>query len=316
MAKFLIIFSILLIAIWSVTLWQAGQREARALRDYPPLGNFVEVDGANVHYVQRGHGTDVVLIHGASGNLRDFTFGLVDKLATNYRVTVFDRPGLGYTDRINSSGATLEQQARLLNAAAHKIGVIQPIVVGQSYGGAVALAWSVYAQDSLSAMVLLASPSKPWTSDLSNFYKITSSWLGSRIVVPFLTAWVPDNTVDSAIEGIFAPQKAPSGYSDYVGAGLTLRRISLRANAAQRANLLNEIKEMNPLYAQINIPVELLHGDADTTVGLHIHSVPLAKELPTSNLTALTGIGHMPQHVSHAEIISSIDRAATRAGLR
>ncbi|MFN3614569.1 MAG: alpha/beta fold hydrolase, partial [Rubrimonas sp.] len=38
-----------------------------------PSGRFVTVDGLRIHYVDQGEGTPVVLLHGASGNLRDFT---------------------------------------------------------------------------------------------------------------------------------------------------------------------------------------------------------------------------------------------------
>ena len=40
-----------------------------------------------------GAGPDLVLIHGSSGNTRDFTFGFVDTVKDRYRVIVFDRPG-------------------------------------------------------------------------------------------------------------------------------------------------------------------------------------------------------------------------------
>jgi hypothetical protein len=41
---------------------------------WPPQGRFVEVEGRRVHAVTRGQGPDLVLIHGASGNVRDMTF--------------------------------------------------------------------------------------------------------------------------------------------------------------------------------------------------------------------------------------------------
>ena len=50
-------------------------------------------------------------------------------------------------------------------------------------------------------------------------------------MVPLITAFVPD-AVSTRIESIFAPKPAPHGYADHVGAALTLRRVSLRANAA------------------------------------------------------------------------------------
>jgi len=53
---------------------------------YPPIGQFVEVKDpvtgqmVRLHYDKRGSGPAVVLIHGASGNLRDFTFSISHRL--------------------------------------------------------------------------------------------------------------------------------------------------------------------------------------------------------------------------------------------
>lgn len=294
----------------------ASYREARAEEQFPPQGQFLTVNGTRVHYVTKGDGPDIVLIHGASGNLRDFTFSLVDKLADHYRVTAFDRPGLGYTERVNPDGTTLLEQATLLADASDQLGLQKPMVLGQSYGGAVALAWAVERPNSLSALILLAAASNPWSSDLSLFYKITSSDLGSATVVPALTAFVPNPLVDRAIEGVFAPQKEPEGYAEHIGAPLTLRRVSMRANAKQRANLLDEITALYTRYDTIRVPTEIVHGDADTTVGLSIHSVPLSQQIKNAQLTVLKGIGHMPHHAAEPDVIAAIDRAAQRAGLR
>lgn len=298
------------------TACTADFRETRAEEEFPPEGQFLTVNGARVHFVTKGSGPDIVLIHGASGNLRDFTFSLVDKLAGRYRVTAFDRPGLGYTDRINPNGTTIIQQANLLADASAQLGLQKPMVLGQSYGGAVALAWAVERPEALSALVLVAAASNPWTSDLSTFYQVTSNDLGSAVVVPALTAYVPNSVVRSAIEDVFKPQEPPPGYAEHIGAPLTLRRDTLRANADQRANLLDEIKALHTRYGSIDVPTEIIHGDADTTVGLSIHSIPLSKQIRGANLTVLPGIGHMPHHVAEPEVIAAIDRAAARAGLR
>ncbi|WP_299789178.1 alpha/beta hydrolase [uncultured Marivita sp.] len=298
------------------TACTATYREAKAEEEFPPIGRFLDVNGTQVHYVSKGAGPDIVLIHGASGNLRDFTFSLVDKLADRYRVTAFDRPGLGYTERVNPNGTSITEQANLLADASEQLGLRKPIVMGQSYGGAVALAWAVHRPDDLSALVLTAAASNPWDTGLSTFYQVTSSDLGSATVVPAITAFTPSSIVEDAIDGVFRPQSAPEGYGDYIGAPLTLRRVSMRANAMQRANLLGEIEELHTRYGEIDVPTEIIHGDADTTVGLSIHSIPLSKQIDGANLTVLEGIGHMPHHAAEPEVIAAIDRAARRAGLR
>jgi pimeloyl-ACP methyl ester carboxylesterase len=158
--------------------------------------------------------------------------------------------------------------------------------------------------------------SNSWTTPLDPFYRVTSSHLGKALVVPALTAYVSDARIRQAIDSVFPPQTPPKGYDDFVGAPLTLRRVSLRANAVQRANLLDEIKLQLPKYGQITAPTEIVHGTADTTVGLSIHSEKLVHQIDGAVLTRLEGIGHMPHHAAEDEVIAAIDRAAERAGLR
>ncbi|MEY8838497.1 alpha/beta fold hydrolase, partial [Cribrihabitans sp. XS_ASV171] len=126
----------------ALTAFFARRHEDRANAAYPPRGELLEIDGVQVHAVVMGAGPDVVLIHGSSGNARDMTFDLAPRLAERYRVIAFDRPGLGFTDRLHEAGATISEQAALLSRAAVALGAERPVVVGHSYGGAVALAWA------------------------------------------------------------------------------------------------------------------------------------------------------------------------------
>jgi pimeloyl-ACP methyl ester carboxylesterase len=314
--KVLVLLVVLLALGWGVTLWKAAWHEARAVAEYPPLGQFVTVDGKRLHLLQTGEGPDIVLIHGASGNMRDFTHDLVPRLAERYRVTVVDRPGLGHSDRLDRDGATIFEQADVLVRAVAELGVERPLVLGHSYGGAVALAWATRHPEATAGLILLAAASNPWDTPLSTYYRVLSSPVGQVVATPLLTAWVPDHVVTDTIASIFEPQPTPEGYADYIGAGLTLQRRALRENALQRAGILEEITQMVPDYAGIDMPVEVLHGDADTIVWLAIHSEPLARQIDGANLVVMEGVGHSPHHAEPETVVAAIDRAAERAGLR
>jgi pimeloyl-ACP methyl ester carboxylesterase len=264
-----------------------------------------------------------VLIHGASGNTRDFTFDFVDRVKDRYRVTVFDRPGLGWTDRLpgyggatNTAAETPAEQAALLHAAAQQLNIANPLVLGHSYGGAVALAWALNHPESTAGLVLLAGASNPWPGDLGALYEINSSAIGGATLVPLLSAFASKSRVDGVVQSIFAPQAPPDGYAGYVGAGLTLRSESLRANAQQVNSLRPHVVEMVKRYPSIQVPTEILHGTDDTVVPLDIHSEPLAGQIPGAVLTRLEGVGHMPHHAAPEAVTDAIDRAARRAGLR
>ena len=90
----------------------------------------------------------------------------------------------------------------------------------------------------------------------------------------------------------------------------------MRANAQQVNRLRPHVVEMSARYPTLPMPVEIVHGTADTIVPLQIHSEPLSKQIPGAVLTRLEGIGHMPHHADPQAVSDAIDRAAARAGLR
>ena len=314
--RLLLVLIALVLVFAAVTLWRAARNEAASEAAYPPSGEIIDVDGIQIHAVVKGSGPDLVLIHGASGSARDFTFSLVDKLAADYRVITFDRPGFGYSDRLSPKGETIFAQAGILKKAAAQLGATAPIVVGQSYGGSVALAWATKHPDDLSALVTLAAPALPWDSPLPRLYQLNTHPVWGKFLPHLISAWVTDSRVSNAVAEVFAPQDPPEGYAAHFGPGLTLRRGSLWANAYQRASLLSEVTKMADTYGRIVVPTEIVHGDVDTTVSIEIHSRPLSQIIPEANLTELPGIGHMPHHVAEDAVIEAIHRAATRAALR
>ena len=96
----------------------------KAERENPPSGRFLEVNGVRLHYVERGAGDPVVLLHGNGSMIQDFeSSGLIDLVAKDYRVIVFDRPGFGHSDRPRSVVWTPEAQAELIKLALTRLGV-------------------------------------------------------------------------------------------------------------------------------------------------------------------------------------------------
>ena len=285
------------------------------MAEYPPTGRFVTIDGVRMHAVVMGEGPDVVLIHGASGSLRDFTFAMAPALADRYRVIAIDRPGFGWSDPA-PEGHRLSVQAELIRRTVAELGAETPVVLGHSYGGAVALAWAIDAPNTMAALVPLAAPSHSWDTGLPWLYRVTAPAPGRAVVVPLLTAWVPERMIERAVDQVFAPQAEPRGYAQHFGPEMTIRRKTFRTNAEQRATLKAQITQMIASYPRLPMPVEIVHGTADTTVGLSIHSEKLVQAIPGAVLTRLPDIGHMPHHVVMDQVIAAIDRAADRAGLR
>jgi pimeloyl-ACP methyl ester carboxylesterase len=297
----------------------AAARAAAAEAAHPPSGQFVEVGGRRVHVHVTGTGPDVVLIHGAFGSLRDFTFDLSARLAERYRVIAFDRPGLGYTDRTDPAYASAfaaraespAEQAALLAAAARDLGAERPIVVGHSFGGIVAMAWAL--DHDPAAVVMLAGVAMPWPGDLGWLYQVNGTAAGGGLVAPLLSAWAPEARLREAVAATFAPQPMPEGYADHIGPYMPLRLPAFRANARQVNTLRPHVVKMERRYPDLRLPIEIVHGAEDTTVPIAVHSEPLSRIVGSANLTILPGIGHMPHHADPGAAIAAIDRAAARS---
>ena len=72
------------------------QKTKQAEAETPPIGSFVEVNGVRLHYLRRGTGPCIVLLHGNGVMLQDWlASGLLDELAKSHDVIAFDRPGFG-----------------------------------------------------------------------------------------------------------------------------------------------------------------------------------------------------------------------------
>ncbi len=310
----------------ALAVFGSKYRATQAEKTHPPLGSFIETSVGQVHYVQSGTGPHVILLHGAGGNLREFTFDLMDRLTENYTVTAFDRPGMGYTDRIadipkgpfEGQGESPQAQAQMLREAATALEIIDPIVVGHSYGGIVSYAWAVAGLDdpentvNAAAVVSLAGVTMPWPGDLGWYYTVNGHPIAGAFSIPAISAVASNSKIDSSITDTFAPQPVPEGYADYIGARLSLRPESMRANVRQVNTLRPHVVALSERYPELTLPIEILHGTDDQTVPMWVHAEEVIKIAPSAVLTRLEGVGHMPHQADPAAAVAAIDRAAER----
>lgn len=303
-------------AVVGALLSLGGCASWRAEQNAPPIGRFVEAEGERIHLLEIGP-TDsilppVVLIHGASVNLRDMKIALGDELARTRRVIIVDRPGRGYSTR-PADGWRLDRQAALIRAAVRETGVDRPIVVGQSFGGAVALSYALQFQDELSGLVVLATVSHEWPGGVA-WYNTASGWplIGHalrRLVIPVYAPFA----AKSGVIGSFHPDEAPEGYYENSGLTLLFRARDFQNNAADLRHLKPQIVEMSERYRTLRIPMSILTGANDTTVSPSLHSAALAREVSSAYYEVIPDTGHALHHAETARVIGAIDLVTVRA---
>ena len=210
----------------------------KAERDNPAAGRFLDVDGVRLHYVERGSGEPLVLLHGNGSMIEDFeSSGLIDLAARNYRVIVFDRPGFGHSDRPRNVVWTPDAQAELINHALERLDVSNAIVLGHSWGASVAVALALKFPDLVRGLVLasgyyyptarpdviaMGAPALPLIGDILSH---TLSPLISRAIWPLMMA------------KIFGPPSVPEKFGAFPKE-MALRPSQIRASAAELALMI------------------------------------------------------------------------------
>jgi pimeloyl-ACP methyl ester carboxylesterase len=288
------------------------KRARDAERKYPPVGRFLSVDGLRLHYIERGQGEALLLVHGNGTMLQDFTTsGLVDRLSERYRVIVFDRPGYGYSERPRGLW-TPRAHATLFEKALRQLGVEKATVLGHSWGTLVAVALALqaptlvrglvlasgYYYPTIRADVFLLSP--PAIPVLGDAMRYTVSPLLARAMRPGM------------IHKMFEPAPVPERFDREFPKDLMLRPSHLRAAAEDAALMTPSAMELSGHYRELTLPLAIVAGADDQIADLGRQSERLHRELPGSEFMALPGLGHMVHHLAPDQVAAAVDRVARR----
>lgn len=298
----------LLAGVLALSMLYVQAKKRNVERDNPPQGKFVDVDGVRLHYLERGKGPALVLLHGNGLVANDFELsGLVDRAAVNYRVICFDRPGFGYSDRPASSSWTPEEQATLLYKALHQIGVERPIVVGHSWGTMVALAMALDFPRYIRAVTLVSgyyypSPrpdvplmAAPAIPGIGHLLRYTLAPLLGRALWPAL------------VKRVFAPEPVPARFQE-LPKWMALRPGQIGASAAESAMMVPAAKRLSDRYHELTMPVAVIAGHEDKICDLKHNAIRFHQEVQHSDLIIEEGVGHMAHYADPAEIMQAVAR--------
>jgi pimeloyl-ACP methyl ester carboxylesterase len=288
-------------------------------RAHAPVGQMIDVAGGRLHVVELGERNaamlPVVLIHGASSNLESMRQPLGDLLARRHRVILIDRPGHGWSTREALSHSTPVMQAHMIDEALGKLGVDRAVIVGHSWGGALAPALAINHPARVAGLVMLAPVTYPWPGGVAWYHN-----LGALPVVGPLFAYtlaLPTGLlmVNAGARGAFLPQTMPANYVSDTRLPLLLRPREFLANAWDMSTLKAAVAVQSSRYAEIKVPVVILHGDADKSVYIDRHSRPFVKAVPQAELIVLPGVGHLVPNAATDRIVAAVERLTPHAAI-
>ncbi|RJP49724.1 MAG: alpha/beta hydrolase [Anaerolineaceae bacterium] len=266
----------------------------RAEEKYPP-SNFVTAENVHLHYVEAGTGQPVVLISGGSGKVQDFSLSpLYELVVSKYRVIIIDRPGLGYSEKPTHEELTPDVQARLIHAALKELEVEKPIIVGQSWGGVIALAYAQEYSSELTGIVLLGSSPYPRERQTDFFNVIARTpILGDFIVhtiyVPVGRHWIAPAIIEQN-KDYFAPlDTVPETFYDST-IELGLRPSHVIASAKETLIIPASLATLVSGLDKVKVPVIIVDGDQDTHA--FEQATRLEQDLPMSRVVIVEGANH------------------------
>ncbi len=248
-----------------------------------PDMDLINVGGTRVATRSFGQGEPLVLLNRFRGTMDDWDPALVDALAQDRRVTIFDSSGVGETE--GEVPTTVELAADFVAEVIRGLGLDATDVLGWSLGGLVAQVLAVK-NPSLVRRLVLAATMPP---------------AGSPEVV-WSTAWLekagtPVPSVEIALSLFYTDSKwsrAAGGASFARMANPPAAYVSPSSMAVQAQSMHRFSSNEGGWYTrlkQIAAPTFVANGDQD---GLYppVDSAVLAREIPRSRLAIYPDSGH------------------------
>jgi pimeloyl-ACP methyl ester carboxylesterase len=283
-------------------------------RAHPPRGRFINVDGLRQHVVElAGENKDappIVLVHGAGCNLEDMRLALGERLAAR-RLILIDRPGHGWSQRRGRGASSPAYQAAMVRGVLDQLGIDRAIIVGHSWGGALAVRLALDDPQRVCGLALLAPPLYPLPRRAVWFYAIMATpglgWLIAHTMLLPLGALF----IGIGFRGAFLPQRPPRHYLRRAGTLLSLRPKTFLAGACDIAHLQENLPLQAGRYAMLAMPMTVMTGDRDLIIAPGQQAFAFAEAVPAARLVVLPGIGHMLHHAAADRVIAEIEALAT-----
>jgi 2-hydroxymuconate-semialdehyde hydrolase len=123
----------------------------------PEIAKSVPTDGYQTNVHDRGVGSPVLLIHGSGPGVSAWVNwrGVIPVLAQQFRVIAPDMVGFGFTDR--PKGFQYEKKTSQMLALLDALGLDQVDIVGNSFGGGLALSMAIAHPGRVGRLVLMGS---------------------------------------------------------------------------------------------------------------------------------------------------------------
>jgi pimeloyl-ACP methyl ester carboxylesterase len=275
-------------------------RDAVFNADY---SRFTEVDGVRVHYQEAGQSDApaMILIHGFAASNLVWSKVLLELAEKGFRVIAPDLLGYGYSDKPRQFDYTILRQAEMIVSLMKRLGIERAVVVGSSYGGAIAATISLDHPELVKKLVLIGAV----TNNKPTRYLLMRLF-GSPIIGDILSPLV----VGSRSLLRLRMKRVYDRHSwELDERRVDARHLPLRTRGAHRAIIRTvrrwDAERISREAHLITQPTLVLWGDTDREVPLR-DGERLHEEILNSRLMVFRACGHLPHEEYPQAVIKMI----------
>jgi pimeloyl-ACP methyl ester carboxylesterase len=311
MTLLLVVIALVAMSLGGLVIFTAitARRVETAL---PPRGQFIEVSRARIHYLDKGTGPPIVILHGLGGQMGNFTYALLERLTDEFRVILMDRPGSGYSTRAPGATGRLTEQAATVAGFIRRFGLERPLLVGHSLGGAIALGVALDHPEAVKGLALIA-PLTHVPKDVPTPFRamdIKSDFLR------WLIAWTVATPIGirrgkAILDAIFSPEPAPIDFATRAGGILGLRPWSFYNTSSDMRAVNMDLWKMAGRYSSLQVPVRILYGTSDEVLSHQVQGEAMKAKSSMVSLELVAG-GHMLP-ITAPDLTAEFIKAAARS---
>ena len=257
----------------------------------PECSWFTRVDGVRIHFQEAGDedATPIILIHGFISSNSIWSHVLLPLAQRGFRAIAPDLPGYGYSEKPADANYSIAEQARAVIGLMDGLRIKKAIIVGASYGGAVAATMALDYPDRVHKLIMIGAVTNddakkklllrvsclPLIGDIA-----TPLFLGSR--------WILRQRMQAMYRRMQKPinEKMVASRHHLLAAANTHRAMIRTA----RAWSANRIEREASLIRQ---PTMIVWGDQDDHFPLD-NAFRLRDAIPNSKLIVFRNCGHLP----------------------
>ncbi len=237
---------------------------------------FIELNGVRHHYVSKGEGPPVVLLHGLGGSLHAW-WGVIECLSIHHHVIALDLRGHGRSDA-GSSGYSIQSLAQDVAALLSALELPPVTLVGHSMASLVAQQVALDKPEAVDQLVLVGG--------ISWFEPDTKQAYGDR--ADTVEAEGLDAIVDAWLAGALAP-RTQAKLPQLVGLA---RDMFLRNDPTAYARSCRALAKMPRIQREdIGQPTLLVVGDHDRSTPIAM-TEELHAEIPVSRVRVIPTAAH------------------------